>query len=284
MALAGQTALAESVTLEPASKWQLNYALDSCRLVRVFGGPDHKTVFVIEQYEPSDTYTVQIAGPDFASRRFSQPSLRFGPNGGSVPAAQVIAASIGTFGAGRTSISIPLLAKLQRDPRLPPPRDRGEIQYPTDPEAAGAIIWFEMLEKGRVLGRLNLGSMREPVKALNACTEELLTHWGIDVAAHRTRKRGVVVIGTPDRWLTSSSYPADLLAKGTQGIVYFRLGVDEQGRVTSCHIQQSTRPAAFDEAVCRGISRKARFEPALDASGNPIKSYYRSTVRFAIIG
>jgi len=120
------------------------------------------------------------------------------------------------------------------------------------------------------------------VQALLTCTEELLTHWGIDVPAHRKLKQRPKPKNNPGSWLKPSDYPRDLVAKGAEGIVKFRLMVEETGKVSSCHVQQSTRPAGFDKAVCDTIGRRARFEPALDSEGRPIKSYWRSSARFVM--
>ena len=151
-----------------------------------------------------------------------------------------------------------------------------------DPADVAHLSSFELVEEDSHVARLMLGGMGEPIKALNACTDELLTHWGIDVAAHKTRSRGVIPKSNPGAWISAGDYPIDLMRAGTQGVVHFRLDVDERGRATRCSIQQSTRPAEFDRVVCSKISRNARFEPALDSAGEPMKSYWRSTVRFEL--
>lgn len=73
-----------------------------------------------------------------------------------------------------------------------------------------------------------------------------------------------------------------MLRQGKRAIVHFRLNVDAAGQPTACHIQQSTRPKAFDDAVCKAIMRNARFDPALDAEGQPVASYWLNSVVFHI--
>lgn len=120
------------------------------------------------------------------------------------------------------------------------------------------------------------------MKALRKCVDELLSHWGVDVERIKTATRMPVPKGNPGSWIGVSDYPKDLLRKGAQGLVNFRLSVDKNGRATDCHIQSSTRPEGFDKAVCEAISKKARFKPALDAEGNPFAAYWISRVRFEI--
>jgi outer membrane biosynthesis protein TonB len=74
------------------------------------------------------------------------------------------------------------------------------------------------------------------------------------------------------------------LNAGQGAIVNFRLLVDAAGSVTGCFIQQTTRLKEFDDAVCKSISRRAKFDPALDKDGKPILSYYNNTVRFMPYG
>lgn len=73
-----------------------------------------------------------------------------------------------------------------------------------------------------------------------------------------------------------------MLMQGQPAIVEFRLSVGADGAPLSCHIQSTTRPKEFDEAVCGSLMKRARFSPALDAEAKPMTSYYRNTVRFQI--
>jgi protein TonB len=70
-----------------------------------------------------------------------------------------------------------------------------------------------------------------------------------------------------------------MLRQGRQGMVEFRLVVDEQGQVANCHVDLDT-PGPFGEATCNAISRRARFKPALDAEGRPMRALYVCSVEF----
>lgn len=139
---------------------------------------------------------------------------------------------------------------------------------------------MEIRVRGKQTIVLDTGPMGGPLAALTACTDDLLRGWKVDVEAHRTLSRPATPVGNPGSWLKNGDYPPAMLARGMQGIVHFRLVVDTTGKPASCHIQQSTRPAEFDEAVCKGIIRRATFEPALDANGKPVVSYYLNRARF----
>jgi hypothetical protein len=141
------------------------------------------------------------------------------------------------------------------------------------------------LEIGKPLRQpiiLETGPLRRPLETLDKCIDELISHWGIDVEKHRTLKRPPTPKKNPGQWIVSSDYPRDMLAVGQPALVEFRLNVGVDGKPTACHIQATTRPKEFDDAVCKSLMRRAEFEPALDAQDNPIASYWRSRVRFQI--
>ena len=143
------------------------------------------------------------------------------------------------------------------------------------------------LKVGKPLRRavtMETGPMRAPLAALDKCIDNLLTHWGIDVEKHKTLTREVRPIESPGRWVVSSDYPLNMLQAGQPALVEFRLSVGPDGVPTACHIQSTTRPKEFDNAVCKSVMRRARFEPALDLTGKPLASFYRNTVRFQIPG
>lgn len=62
-------------------------------------------------------------------------------------------------------------------------------------------------------------------------------------------------------------YPAAALAAREQGDVGFALDVGPNGRVTACTVTRSSGSTSLDDATCRVIRSRARFTPALDASG-----------------
>jgi periplasmic protein TonB len=45
--------------------------------------------------------------------------------------------------------------------------------------------------------------------------------------------------------------------------------VGTNGRVTSCNVTSSSGESVLDDAACRSMERYARYDPALDAAGNP---------------
>lgn len=280
-----------AVVLSPASPWNVNYADDSCRLGRMFAEGAGQAAFLVDQFEPGPVMNVLVASKSFRGYAGNKVSARFGPSGAERTIDRVIDASFGTVGPAIMVNGVALVENatvtpgdVAADGTGADAGDGAILIEPKEatPEQAQAITWFEVQRGSRAPIRFAVGPMREPLAALRACTEELLTHWGIDVAAHRTLSKRPTPKGNPGSWVSSDDYPAHLAARGVQGIIQFRLIIDTDGKVSGCHIQQSTRPAEFDKKVCDIMTKRARFEPALDAQGRPIKSYWRSTFRFAM--
>ena len=71
---------------------------------------------------------------------------------------------------------------------------------------------------------------------------------------------------TPPRQLAGSPfhYPEELWDAGVEGETLLRLFVNEDGRVDSTRVEESSGHAEFDSAAVAG-SRDLRFEPALRA-------------------
>lgn len=88
--------------------------------------------------------------------------------------------------------------------------------------------------------------------------------------------------GNPGGWITNDDYRPSWINRGFSGVANFTLVIDARGRVSRCSITGSTGHSALDEATCRLLERRARFEPAKDSSGNVVAGSYRSSVRWTI--
>ena len=67
------------LVLQPSGGWQLKYADDSCRLARLFGEGENKTLLVLERYEPGDEFMLVVAGASLGKSKSEKVRYRFGP-------------------------------------------------------------------------------------------------------------------------------------------------------------------------------------------------------------
>ena len=279
---------AEPLRLAPTSKWQLNYADDSCRMSRAFGSGKEEVVLVLDRFEPGPRVRVMLTGEPVKVRNDkSDLTIRFGPD----EKPQESSFATGRTGEGKPATLATRIISLagSHDELEKTVWDGGAgyqittVDWSTiDPTRYAAIRFIEVRIPLITPVILDVGPMDGAMKAFDACLDDLQRSWGVDPVTYAKRTRPAVPVNDPRDWLKSGDYPSSMLRGGYQGMLDFRLSVDVAGKATGCYIQQSTRPQEFDAAVCRGIMARAKFLPALDAAGTPITSFYHDRVRFVM--
>ena len=98
-----------------------------------------------------------------------------------------------------------------------------------------------------------------------------------------SRARGVSPDGL-NRWAAriQDDYPSSALRREEQGTVTMRITVGANGRVEACAVSGSSGSSALDDAACRGMQRYARYNPALNAAGDPISSTTTQSIRYVL--
>jgi len=94
--------------------------------------------------------------------------------------------------------------------------------------------------------------------------------------------RGARPVNSPLGWLSNDDYPSGALRNEIEGSAAYRLIVGTNGRVSACDVTRSTGNGQLDDATCRLIVRRARFEAASDESGAKVVGTYTGTVRWEI--
>lgn len=77
-------------------------------------------------------------------------------------------------------------------------------------------------------------------------------------------------------------YPSSALRREEQGTVTMRITIGANGRVEACSVTRSSGSSALDDAACRGMQRYARYNPALNAAGNPISATTSQSIRYVL--
>ncbi len=73
-------------------------------------------------------------------------------------------------------------------------------------------------------------------------------------------------------WLKQSDYPPDSLAAREEGEVTAAFDVTETGAAENCRVIRSSGYLRLDDSTCPLIEERARFRPAMDAAGKPVRS------------
>ena len=278
-------ALPQPLKLAPSSKWHVDYAAEHCRLAREFGQGDDKTIVFFDKYGPGEGFRMTVAGSvvktdvpqadilvRFGPVEEAQPLFFLNGNLGNITAL-IFGGDIRIAGPNATEVAA-IRAK-----------QKGDDWIDLAPIASERYSAIRYMELSTPLGRpvqLETGSLQSPFAALDKCVDNLVGRWGVDVDKHRTLSRKLTPLSSPAHWIVSADYPAEMLRARQPAFVDFRLSVGPDGMPTACHIQATTRPKAFDDAVCQSLMRRAAFLPALDAAGQPLASWWRSRVRFQL--
>ncbi len=83
-------------------------------------------------------------------------------------------------------------------------------------------------------------------------------------------------------WIDDSDYPRRAILVSAEGTVAFRLVIGTNGQVSSCELTRPSGHRALDDATCRLISRRARFDPATDETGSKVLGTYTGSVKWEL--
>jgi hypothetical protein len=96
----------------------------------------------------------------------------------------------------------------------------------------------------------------------------------------RMGKARVVMAVNPEQWVRPADLPASASGPGS---INLSVGVGPAGTASFCVSIRASGSAAVDKAACDAILKRAKFEPALDAAGQPVPSAYARQFRISAI-
>lgn len=284
-------AATQPVRLSPSSSWVLDYAENSCRLLRKFGDGKTQVMLQIESDAPGDTDMLAIGKP--LESNDENVAARFLPVGGKTFEGKVARTTTDQDPAilwSRVYLqSDQIIEEEQREAAAraarakvrPPPIDletraRRRLQRQQFAQAANEL---EIQTRRNRPVVLETGSMGDPIKMFDKCARESLKDWGVDPNLEDKIVRPAWA-PAQYRWFSSNDYPPDMAKRREESVVQVRLLVDATGKVTKCTSLSDFKEAEFNQITCAVIMRRAHFEPAELADGTKVPSYYTQRVVF----
>ena len=283
--------------LVPASDWTLDFADERCSLIRQFADGDDRIRLQIDSYGPSAGYRVMlsgdlIAGSDAAPVREFR--VGYSPDTDERPTMMMFLGKLGTDNA--VSFGPAFLPDRPFAEWLPGEAQRAAVAQGTDwagSEFQRAVRHMTVTFGDAQPFRLETGTMAAPFVAMHQCVDNLITSWGIDPAAHRTRTRVPVLADVPDGYkrvrvdleddrpgYTERRYQAIARAQAQDRTrprpvagyaAPVRVMIDATGHPTACVVQVATANEAYRRSVCEQFA--GPYHPALDVEGRPIASF-----------
>lgn len=261
-----------AVRLGPVQSWNIDFGENRCRLTRVFGSQEDPHLVMFEQAAPGSSFGLTLAGSKIADFR-SAGKVDLGLE------RDEPVETVDRFSKGEVAELGPAL--IFGNIGIGTARPVGPLRaVGLDLDEAGTIDRV-VLRRGKVVLSFETGNLREAMAALNTCTDDLLAQWGLDPAAHRTY---VPPVWSNQDAVTArivAAYPSAARQSGEQAIFRLRATVEADGSVSDCLIEESTVTQRLESPACKEMQR-AVFEPARDASGQPMRSFYATTITYVI--
>ncbi|HEX8302616.1 TonB family protein [Sphingomonas sp.] len=251
----------EPVVLDRVGKWAIHYDQDACHLQAQFGTGDDQLLARFTRYAHVQGFDLLITGKRvFTSTAQIDARLRFGA-----------APRIELPGLSGRAAGQPVLIFNGLNLRQGP----GPRNATREEEQAASSVTVDVGLKRPF--QLVWGPLDKPMDALRACTLDLIRSWGYDPEAWLHYSRHVVPIGSRN-WILPKDFPGGAANRRYNGQVQYRLDIAPDGKPASCRVLFRTDPDKFADATCEALMRRARFIPALDAKGTPVRSFYVSAV------
>lgn len=262
----------DELTLAPSAEWRFREYDDRCRASRTFGEGKDRTTLWIEQGGEDSNYNLTLIGRPLRHPYGPGIHIRFGDE----------PETIRSYISAKSSKGRPVL-RMYGVNFVQPEMEKGQSNPTPDLSVdAARLDAIDSLSLRSAIVKpiqLKIGSMSEPYAFLNICGAKLsvlLSEAGRPLSAEARPPTPI----DPEDWLRDKDYPAYLARARMEGELSVRITVNTAGKASSCFVVESNKPQLFDDTVCLGLMRRARFEPALNASGEAVPSYYFYKVTF----
>lgn len=273
---------AEPLVLEPANAWMLDYAAESCTLQRTFrgGGSD----LIMQIVSNGDPYATRIVLAGTALVRTPKPvdTVTARLTLDTEPRQDILALNGKAGDANAVAFLLDLgpafdgAAYSKLSPAEQDLQDKARLPLRPDFERATTNIVVQRA-KGPALD-IRTGRMSAPLTALRTCVRDLRGSWGLDLAVEDTLSRQVLIRPATVQAF-QGSFPTAMNIAGFNAYVPVRVTVDAAGTAEACVVQLDL-PEPFKVAVCDTLEKK--FDAALDANGQPVRSIYNVSVVYVL--
>ena len=245
----GAVAAAEAPPLKPVGPWVLDYDATQCIASRQYGADKEALTFAIRPAPNGNNYELLVGraryAPMFAEELDGSVDFGRGP----------IKAWLLHYGETKKKVSV----------------HQFRISAAEMAQATNATS-VSLRSGDGTSANIALTDMPQLMKGMQDCTADLKRYWNIDNPERQNV--AVEVKGEIRSIFRPEDYPAEAMKKRQEGRVQFLLLIDEQGKVAGCNIVQASGIPALDGMGCLVIMERAKFQPALDKQGRPIRSAY----------
>ena len=154
-------------------------------------------------------------------------------------------------------------------------RSRPDPRSPVQPAGIGAAPLIVVV----LFGLFAIWTLRDAWSGLlPESSPAPITKWKVPDQLPQSARGNLQAVFTPD------DYPLFALWNEDQGTAKVRMEVDETGSVSDCAVVESSGSRSLDSATCRILEERARFTPAFDRTGRPVKDTYEQRITWRLEG
>lgn len=262
----------QAAVFQPSGSWTADYGDDYCRLIRTFSDGKNELSLALERTQPGQFTRLIFVGSGLKPyRNADEFGYHFGPAGstGKTLFARSKAADGNDYFITNPVALAPLAPPTAGAPPAPPPYDRAQ-----EKAAADGITALTLSEGLSSPVRFETGSLGPVIGAMQACTDDLLKVWNLNVDQHKAMSAAAMPIPGKEPALPMGTIPFNQFGKFIGGANEVRLAVAADGKVTSCVTRSPSLAGQLNKRVCDLIVEKATFSPAKDAEGQPMASFW----------
>lgn len=266
LCLATPAGAQEAAVFKPNGNWTADYGDDYCRLIRTFSDGKNELSLALERTQPGEFVRLVFVGSGIKPYRSAdQFGYQFQPAGNAAKTrfARSKAGDKDYF------VSDPVALAPFAPADGPQPYDRAK-----ELETAKGVTALTLSEGLTTPVRIETGSLGPVIDAMQACTDDLLKVWGLDVEQHKAMTAPAMPLPAKDPALPMGTIPFDQFGKFVGGANDVRLMVSADGKATSCITYSPSLSGQLNTRVCDLIMEKATFAPARDAAGQPMASFW----------
>lgn len=257
-----------------ADAWVLGQGPENCYLSRSFSSGSQKIDVLIQSFGSTSPYHVVVrsAAVPLRPQRAEVAAIKFG----SALALQDTFVVVGKWNDTATLVFAATTHEVGVNGEIYV-YQRTDARTVAPIDTSGQVLSIEMPDMAPL--SVPLGDMTGEYTRLDACTQTLEAKWSAAASGTAVPTKAPVLLH-PGEANWHMKYPENLLLNLISGLAEVRMTVDEKGRARDCVVQVSTWASRFGEDSCRALEQIARFEPARDAQGNPVKALFRTSLIF----
>ena len=274
--LVAPAAQAQDVSVfRPTGGWTADYGDDYCRLIRTFSDGTDEVSLALERTQPGAPVRLVLVGDGIRTfRGADQIGYSLLPAGSSAKVRYV--RSVTADGKQYLNFDPFTLVPVAFTPGAPPPLyDRS-----AERQAARGVTGIALGEGLTTPVRFETESLGEPIAAMQACADDLLTVWELDPDKHRTMTAAAILNPRSDGVLPQGTIPFGDFGKLGGGANEVRLMIGADGKPTSCIIRSPSLSQTINNKICSLAMDRATFQPAKDANGEAMASYWMGSPLF----